>query len=77
MYVGAKKTFDKVMKGKKGQFIKKMWKELIPKEWKPYDDDVVEKETFGLFGLYYHMLKKVKMVSRDVETDLASVWRNS
>ena len=37
----------------------------------------MDSETFGPFGLYYHMMNTVKMAGRDAETDLASVFRNS
>jgi len=58
-----------------GQYIKEAYKSLP--EWKPWSDDAVDSETFGPFGLYYHMMTKAKQNVRAVESDIVSMYRNS
>ena len=37
----------------------------------------MDSETFGPFGLYYHMMTKAKQNVRSVESDIVSMYRNS
>ena len=50
---------------------------MLPDQWKPWSKDTMEEETFGPFGLYYHMMTKLKQKTRDVEADISSMFRNS
>jgi len=75
-FMKVKKGWDQLMKLPVGDHIKLTY-QLLPDKWKPWSDDDIQSETFGPFGLYYHMMTKIKQNARDVESDIASMFRNS